>query len=452
MHQTRKIRKLWPALVVAAALASGCSSLPALPGAAQPAPAPGRTATVVRGTLLSTVNATGNIQPEAETRIGFQQPGKVVELSVQVGSAVRKGDVIARLDTADLELALAQARTGLIVANAAYSRTVEGARAGDIKAAEAALSAAQASYARVKAGAEKSDLDAAKAQLLNAEAQLRQAQAAYDLAGRFQPNTLGDSPTVVQLRQAQNNLEAARRQYDRLLQGPEQAQLAAAWQRVEEARARLDQLRQPAQAFDLERVEAERRRAELAVEQAERRLEKARLVAPMDGVIGAVAVEKGEMVATQPIITLLDTSVLHIDVKVDEIDIARVQPGQPVRISLDALPDVELTGRVDRIASTSTVQNGIVSYAVRIVLDSTTAPLRVGMTANASIIVDQREGALLVPNWAVRRDRAAGKFFVTVVSADNQLQEVEVQVGLRGESQTEILAGLSEGQTVAAPQ
>ncbi len=452
MHRAHKIRKLWPALALAAVLVSGCSSLPALPGMAQSAPAPGRTATVVRGTLLSTVNATGNIQPEGEARIGFQQPGKVVELAVEVGSVVKKGDVIARLDTADLELALAQARTGLIVANAAYSRTVEGTRAGDIKAAEAALSAAQANYAKVRAGTEKPDLDAAKAQLLNAEAQLRQAQASYDLANRFQPNTIGDSPTVVQLRQAQNNLEAAQRQYDRLLQGPEQAQLAAAWQRVEEARARLDQLRQPAQDFDLERVEAERRRAALAVEQAERRLEKARLVAPVSGVIGAVAIEQGEWAGAQPIITLLDTSLLHIDVKVDEIDIAKVRPGQPVRITLDALPEVELTGRVDRIASTSTVQGGIVSYAVRIVLDATEAPLRVGMTANASIVVDRRDNVLLVPNWAVRRDRAAGKSFVTVVGPDNQLQEVEVQVGLRGETQTEIVAGLSEGQTIAAPQ
>lgn len=452
MHRSRKIGRIWPALAIAVVLVAGCSSLPTLPDMAQSAPALGRTATVARGTLLSTVNATGNIQPEAEARIGFQQPGRVVELAVEVGSVVKQGDLIARLDTADLELALAQARTGLILANAAYSRTVESARAADIKAAEAALNAAQAAYARLRAGSEKTDIDAAKAQVLSAEAQLRQAQAAYDLIGRFQPSIVNDSPAAIQLRQAQNNLQAAQRQYERLLKGPEQAQLAAAWQRVEEARARLEQLRQPAQDFDLERVEAERRRAQLAVEQAERRLQKALLVAPMSGVIGGVAIEKGEWAGTQPVITLLDTSLLHIDVKVDEIDIAKVQPGQQVRITLDALPDVELTGKVDRIASTSTVQGGIVSYAVRILLDATDAPLRVGMTANASIIVDRRDDVLLVPNWAVRRDRASGKSFVTIVGADNQLQEVEVQVGLRGESQTEIVAGLSEGQTVAAPQ
>ncbi|MGQ9902980.1 MAG: efflux RND transporter periplasmic adaptor subunit [Anaerolineae bacterium] len=452
MNRLQKIKRIWPALAVSVTLATGCAGLPALPGAAQSSSAPGRTATVVRGTLLSTVNATGNIQPEAEVRLGFQQPGRVVELAVEVGSVVKQGDLIARLDTADLELALAQAKTGLIVANAAYSRTVEGARAGDIKAAEAALNAAQAAYAKLRAGPEKTDIDAAKAQLLSAEAQLRQAQAAYDLTGRFQPSIVNDSPAAIQLRQAQNNLEAAQRQYERLLKGPEQAQLAAAWQRVEEARARLEQLRQPAQDFDLERLEAERKRAALAVQQAERRLEKTRLVAPSDGVISALFVQEGELVGTQPIITFLDTSVLHIDVKVDEVDVAKVQPGQQVRITLDALPDVELTGKVDRIASTSTVQGGIVSYAVRILLDATDAPLRVGMTANASIIVDRRDDVLLVPNWAVRRDRASGKSFVTIVGADNQLQEVEVQVGLRGESQTEIVAGLSEGQTVAAPQ
>ncbi|MGQ9816300.1 MAG: efflux RND transporter periplasmic adaptor subunit, partial [Candidatus Roseilinea sp.] len=187
MNRLQKIKRIWPALAVSVTLATGCAGLPALPGAAQSSSAPGRTATVVRGTLLSTVNATGNIQPEAEVRLGFQQPGRVVELAVEVGSVVKQGDLIARLDTADLELALAQAKTGLIVANAAYSRTVEGARAGDIKAAEAALNAAQAAYAKLRAGPEKTDIDAAKAQLLSAEAQLRQAQAAYDLTGRFQP-------------------------------------------------------------------------------------------------------------------------------------------------------------------------------------------------------------------------------------------------------------------------
>ncbi|MCS7059776.1 MAG: efflux RND transporter periplasmic adaptor subunit [Anaerolineae bacterium] len=449
MLSTHTFKRFSLACVAGVLLTAGCS---ALPSATQSQATFARTATVTRGTLLSTVNATGNIQAEAETRLGFQQPGKLAEVRVQVGSQVKRGDVLARLDTSDLELALAQAQTALIIANAAYSRTVEGARGADIRAAEAALRAAQANYAKVKAGAEKTDLDAARAQLLGAEAQMRQAQAAYDLAFKFQPNTINDSPTVVQLRQAQNNLEAARRQYERLLQDPEQAQLAAAWQRVEEARARLEQLQQPAQDFDLQRADAERKRARLAVEQAQRRLDKALLVAPADGVVGAVGVEVGEMVGTQPVITLLDTTLLHIDVKVDEIDVAKVKAGQTVRITLDALPDVELVGRVDRIASTSTVQNGIVSYAVRIVLDPTEAPLRVGMTANASIIVDRRDGVLLAPNWAVRRDRASGKTFVTVLGTDNQPQEVEVQVGLRGETQTEIVAGLSEGQTIVAPQ
>ena len=449
-QRVRGITKLGLTGAAVAGLLAACSGLPGLPGMAQPN-AIGRTATVVRGTLESGVNATGNIEPEARAQIGFQQPGKVAELAVEVGSVVNSGDLIARLDTTDLELALAQAEAGLIVANAGYSRTVESARAGDIQAAQAALNAAQANYSRVNRGADKADIDAAKAQLLDAEAKLKQAQFAYDLAGR-QPATLGDSPTIVQLQQAKNNLEAARRQYDELLKGAEQAQLAAAWQQVEDARARLEQLQQPAQDFDLTRADAERARAELAIDQAQRRLDKAVLTAPTAGVIGGVGIEQGELAGTLPVITLLDTSVLHIDVKVDEIDVARVQPGQVVRITLDALPEVDVMGRIDRIAPTSTVQNGIVSYPVRIVLDPTDAPLRVGMTANAAIIVEQRENVLILPNWAVRRDRDAGKAFVTVVGADGQPQEVEVQIGLRGETQTEIVSGVSEGQTVAAPQ
>jgi HlyD family secretion protein len=449
----RQIIRARVALIGLAALAlAACSGMPGgAPGLGQAA-APERSATIARGVLLSTVNATGNIQAESETRLAFQQPGKVAEVNVEVGSQVKKGDVIARLDTTDLDLALKQARASLVIANASYSRTVEGGRDTDIAAAQAALNAAYAGYNQLKQGADQADIAAANAALRKAEAELRQAQSAYDIAFKIKPSAIGDSPTVAQLQQAKNNLQAAQAQLQNVMQGADNAQLAATVQQIEDAKARLEKLQAPAQDFDIRRAEAERKRAELAVEQARRRLAKAVLVAPADGLVSAVAIDAGEMAGAQPVVTLVDTSVFHIDVKVDEIDIARVREGQEVQVTLDALSGVEVNGSIERIAPTSALANGIVSYAVRIVLDQTDAPLRAGMTANASIILDRRDGALLAPNWAVRRDRASGATYLTVRQADGKLQEVEVQTGLRSDTLTEILSGVGEGQVVVSPQ
>jgi HlyD family secretion protein len=430
------------------ALSAGCSNpLNNTQGAA-----PERTATITKGSLLATVNATGNIQPESEVKLSFAAPGKVAEVRVTRGDAVKKGDVLAKLDTVDLETALAQAQAGLVIATANYSRTVEGPLDTDVKAAEAALAAAANNYSKLKGGPEQADIAAAETALRNAEAALKQAQAANDLAYKANPQGYPSSPTIAQLEQARNNLEAAKLQYDKVLRGADKAQIATALQQIQEAKAQLEKVKQPARQYDIDQALAERRKAEVQVQQAQRRLDQAVLVAPSDGVVAAVNIKAGEIAGAQPVVTLVDTSVLHIDITVDEIDVAKVKPEQEVVVTLDALPNTSLKGRVNRIASTSTTVNGVVSYNVRVVIDKADAPLRPGMTANASIVLEKREGVLLVPNWAIRRDKQNGKSFLTLRVDEKTTKDVEVKTGLRNESVSEILSGATEGQTIVAPR
>ncbi len=201
------------ALLIGAALLAGC----ARPGATTDANAQ-RTATLADGALTATVNATGNIEPESEVRLSFQQPGIVAEVFFDEGATVKKGDMIAKLDTTDLELALAQSQAQLenakgtlvtaqnavenakaseIIASAGYSRTVSGVRPADVAAAKAALDSAQASLDKLLAGPTATDLGQAEAQLRNAEAALRQAQSAYDSANSRNPAGIGASPAGV---------------------------------------------------------------------------------------------------------------------------------------------------------------------------------------------------------------------------------------------------------------
>lgn len=453
-------------------LLAACSRPGASTGANQ------RSATLNKQALSATVSATGNIQAESEIRLGFQTGGTVAEVLRKQGDRVKKGDVIARLDTTDLRIAqsqaeasVAQAQTGLknaeqalIVASASYSRTVEGARPEDIAAAEAAYSAALANYDKVRRGPLPQDYAAAEAAVKNAEAALKQAQFAYDAAFKFNPAGIGGHPAAIQLEQATNNYNSAKAQFDKASQGADRAQLATAWQSVQSAKAQVDKAKAPARTFDVDQAAAQReqaklqaenartslRLAELQVQQAQRRIDLATLAAPNDGVLSQVNVKVGEIAGAQPVATLVDDSKLHIDITVDEIDVAKVKDGQDVGVTLDALPGTELKGKVERVSPTSTTINGVVSYVVRVVVDKSDPALRTGMTANAAIVLDRRDSVLVAPNWAVRRDRQSGKAFLTLKEGD-ATREVEVQIGLRNDAFTEIVGGAAEGAIVVAP-
>jgi HlyD family secretion protein len=418
----------------------------------------------------------------------------VAEVMFDEGASVKKGDVIAKLDTTDLELALAQSQAQLdnakgalaqaetavenakaqeIIATANYSRTVSGVRPADVAAAKAALDAAQANLDTLNAGPTVEDLAAAEANLKNAEAALRQAQAAYDAAYNRDPAGIGGAPQALQLEQATNNFVSAKAQYDKAALGADAAQIKAAEQQVASAKASLDKVVRPARQYDIDQADAQIKQAqlqsktaqsqvtsamnqvklaEIQVKQAQRRLDQAALKSPIDGLVSSLMVKAGESVAAQPVASVVDNSQYHIDITVDEIDIAKVKDGQAVNVTLDSLPGVEVTGRVARISPTSRTVNGVVSYDVRLDVDPTDADLRSGMTANASIILDRREGVLLAPNWAVRRDRESGKTYLTLQGANGQQPaEIEVKTGLRNDTFSEILSGAKAGDVVVAP-
>lgn len=453
-------------LLTAALLLSAC-------GAAASAANESRSAEVTRGTVAATVNATGNIQPNEEVKLAFASTGTVVTVNVKLGASVKRGDVLASLDVADHELALAKARVALknaeaalIIANANYSRTIEGPRAADITAARSALAAAQDNYAQVAAGKDPADYASAEARLRNTEAALRRAQSAYDLRFQIDPAGIGASAESLQLEQATNDYNAAKAELDRAAKPATKADLSAAQQRIADARAALDKAQTGVKTYDVQRAEAERAQAQTQIEQArldiqqnERRIAQARLIAPIDGVVSALDVKAGEAAPTLPVVTLVDLSRLITDINVDEVDIAKVREGQDVTVRLDSLPGVDLNGTVARISPTSKLVNGVVSYSVRVAIPTGEAALRPGMTANTRIVLEKRDSVLVVPNWALRRDRDSGKTFLTLpaagdatATAETATREVEVTLGLKDDTNAEILSGASEGQKVLEPK
>jgi len=193
--------------------------------------------------------------------------------------------------------------------------------------------------------------------------------------------------------------------------------------------------------------------ARQAVEEAASELEVETLTAPFYGVVASVNVEEGDIISSPSmsqvaIVHLIDLATMELGVDLDEIDIPGVALEQRAIISVDALPDVQLEGRVTHISPLPTVEAGVTRYKVKIGFDVPQGSgLRVGMSATADIITSERSGVLLVPNRAIKQDSQGNP--VVWVMVGEQIEQRPVVVGISDGFQTEIIDGLDEGEIVA---
>jgi HlyD family secretion protein len=403
--------------------------------------------TARRGTLVSLVNATGTILPESQTRLAFQATGRVKAVPVVEGQAVKAGDTLAQLDTADLELSVAEAELALQLAQAQLLRAQRPPTDADLAAARAGVASARAAYERLLAGPTKDEIKVARANLDQAQAARDQAQMAYDrVADRPDVAML---PQALQLQQATLAYQSALASFNLTQRKPSAAELAASKSAIAQAEAAQARLEAGLTEEDLLIAQLQVQQAQLRLEQARRLLANTTLTAPHDGIITAVGIQEGELagVQGQPAFVLTDLGKYHVQVMLDEIDVGRVSPGQAVTVTLDALPAEVLTGHVQDIAQTATLDTGVVTYLTTLELDPTSAPLRAGMTANVDIVTDRRDNILLVPNRFIRFDRLTGKTFVDRLSG-GVVQSIEIEIGTRDEFSSEVLAGLEEGDVV----
>jgi HlyD family secretion protein len=434
------------------------------------------TAVVERGTLLVAVSASGTIEPQDRVSLTFEQPGLVDEVLVEVGDEVKKGDVLARLDSEQLVLQVHQAEAALASAQAQLAQLKADARPEEIASAEANLRAADAQLDnadaqldRLRSGATDAEIAAAEAGLASAMTEQKKAEdlhnrtmECFDIKiphyykGTICP-ALGapEEQARYNLAAADKALAAAQARYDEVLAGADIDQrhaaeanvLAAAAQR-DAAQAQLNLLLTGATEEQIAAVEAQVEQAETALEQAELALDMATLYAPFDGVAAAVNVKANEVApAGLPAITVLDNSRFHITVSADEIDVGRLSAGQAAQITIEAFPDVTLDGSVESIAPAATFESGVVYYEVTIGLEPTDVPIRADMTTNATIVVEELSDVLLIPTWVVRVDNRTGQTYVDR-RIGAKTERVDVTLGTRYEGIAQVLDGLSEGDVV----
>ncbi len=413
-----------------------------------------RSATIEKGLLEITVAASGNVAAAQRADLVFMVPGTVDQVRVKVGDRVIEGQILARLNTDDLERAVRQTEILLEQAQLALEQAQKGPSEGDLRVAQAAVnSAAQAlDAARTAKDVAISQKDANLEQAIE---QRDQAKALYeDLKARAEagevPQWLADQ-AYLQYQQAEAQVKALEGQGGELQVKQAKTQWLSAYSAYVQAKEALARLQAGASEIQLRQLELQVEQAKINLEQAQARLDQAILKAPFDGVIAAVNLRAGSPAPTGlPAITVLDDSAYYISVTIDETDIGKVAPGQPVTVTLDAYPNVRLGGRVETVAPAATNIGGIVFYNVRVRLDPTdVVAVRDGMTASVIIVTQTIPDAVLIPNWALRSEQVEGKpVLYTYIQKNGAIQRVELKVGERSESYTQVLEGLQAGDTV----
>ncbi|OGI47225.1 hypothetical protein A2121_00520 [Candidatus Nomurabacteria bacterium GWB1_40_6] len=181
--------------------------------------------------------------------------------------------------------------------------------------------------------------------------------------------------------------------------------------------------------------------------------------APFAGIIASVPVIKGDNASSSTTLGTVITAERVATISLNEIDIARVQLGQKVTLTFDAITDLVLAGKVAEIDSIGTVSSGVVNYNVKISFDTSDERIKPGMTVSADITTETKENVLIVPGSAVKT--LNNESFVQIFNPEIYLasgsqgiasgrtpEQKKVVVGASDDTNVEILSGLQEGEQI----
>lgn len=413
-----------------------------------------------RGAVQAETSATASVPALA---LPMNEP-LTIKWLIENGTLVKKGDRIAELDDSALREAVQMQRIGLAQAEARLvaaqrdRKRAELQGSAEVRAAESKIQKLETDLAEAK---ERTELQQKRRQLRVkiAEAHLQQTRMAPDADSDL--GKLHIQIAELSLEHAQ--LEWKELELDRKAQ---QRELTAAQQEARDILdlAKLkaeDLLEQSKAAVDAAILAAEQQKAKL--DAALRALNNTTLLAPIDGLAthlvgqpgrAAEAVAVGDQVrAGQPLLLVSDVSKLRIETRIHEAQVSTLQPGQPVRVRIDALPDMVVEGKVQEVspvAAPASWRNADVKvYPVRISLNQQDQRLKPGMTAQVEIITGVAKRVLRIPKSSVIRQ--GGKTYCQVQDGDG-LRRQEITLGISDGNFVEVKSGLAEGDQVMLPK
>jgi multidrug efflux pump subunit AcrA (membrane-fusion protein) len=354
------------------------------------------TAAAVKRELPRFFEATGSLAGDQQTDVAPQTSGKVVAVSVDIGSPVRRGQMLVRLDDTELKLRVEQS-----------SSQVEQAKAA------------------VRQAEEKIGLRPGQAFDPNRVSEVAAAKVAFDLADK-------------NLRRAEKLIESgdvSRSFYDQ--------QRAQRDQLKEQYDAALAQARQNYAAVVVARTNVANAEAQFAL--AHTNLSYAVIPAPIDGFVSERVADLGEYVSPQQkVVTIVRTNPLRIRIDIPEQAIPEVQVGQSVSITTSAWPDKNFSGRVARIAPNVSATSRTLSVEAEI--PNRGGELKPGQFATVRILQSRAEPAVLVPARAVISESGVSRVFVI---KDGHAEQRLIQTGQTEGDLVEVRSGVAADEKVA---
>lgn len=372
---------------------AGCSAQPAAVEESQKEPTtPVQVEVVAEGTVDYAAGLTGTLVPNQEVQVAPKVSGKIQSLRVQLGQAVKQGDVLFTLDQQDLQNA--------------------------VKQAEAAYNLAQASYKQSDANTAQG-LEQAKNSLMQAEQALEDAKRNQQ---RMQQLFSQGAISQQQYEQAESALTSAQTAYNNAKTAYETAQ----------------------QQVGMVVSQASVEQARVALENAREQLANTTVTAPIDGVVSMVSGAVGEMASPQlPVVVLVQTNPLVVKVNVSEQEITKLSLGSQVSVYVPAL-DRQLEAKVTAISPV--MDQNVKGYPVEISIPNPTGELKVDMVAKVQLSPGtESKNSLVISRAAVFE--VSGKRYVYVVEGDTA-KRVEVTTGAESSDKIEILSGLNKGDQV----
>jgi HlyD family secretion protein len=364
-------------------------------------------AVAVAGAILWTRRATHVVRVSGtieitDAEVSFKIPGRVIERAVDEGQTVKSGQLVARLDNAELAQEAASRRADAEAAKAALAELEAGSRPEEIARAQAAALQAKAFLDEMLAGSRPQELAAAEAALRRAQAEEEKARLDRIRFEELYNQKIVSAERYDAARTAHESAlerrKEAEEQFKLVREGPRQEQIAqarAAWQQAEEQYALV---RKGPRREQIDQARARYEQAKQALAVAETRLGYATLTSPLNGLVLSKNIEPGEYVAAgTPVVTVGDLEHPWVRAYIHETDIGRVKVGQKVRVTNDTFPGKVYDGRVTFIAQQAEFTPKNVQtqkervklvYRVKVEIDNPHMELKPGMPADAEILLE----------------------------------------------------------------
>lgn len=431
---------------------------------------------IERGRVVKTLEFIGRVSPVMEQELFFKTDGFVADVYFSRGDQVQTGDLLAELEIGDLQNRLAQHQVALKTAEITLAKA-EQEVTDQLLEAEVALEKLLLQTEQDQVDPDNSSIVSARVNLQAAERELAEAQEDYDNAwdpardweadvreptclpgqGGVVPCT-GEThhdrlerdraASEIRLARAQDSLAIAKAEYGDAFasRSADDFNLQILEKDIELAEHRIEQLQRGVDPL----LELEVERAQLEIEDTERQIADARLIAPFDGQLLSVGVRPGDNAsAFDTVIVLADPSQLEITAELASEELKEMSVGQEATIRLRERPEQDFAGSVRQLPypyGGGTVETSEDDTAVRIALADPDLKLELGELANVIIMLEEKDGILWLPPAAIRTFQ--GRTFVVVQDEGGNQQRVDVRLGIEGEDRVEVLEGLEEGQVV----